>query len=106
MQCPTAPLNNWGLLLFQVTTSDFREFDYIFGMDTYNISLLSDLAPSDATARVELLGKYDPECPRIIWDPYFVSYVGTLSFQDGMCHSFIKLRRAHSISVKGRVPPF
>ncbi|XP_043208805.1 low molecular weight phosphotyrosine protein phosphatase-like [Amphibalanus amphitrite] len=54
-----------------VRTSDFREFDYVFGMDESNISELKDLAPSNSTAQIELLGKYDPEGALIIRDPYY-----------------------------------
>ncbi|KAK0419845.1 hypothetical protein QR680_014362 [Steinernema hermaphroditum] len=59
----------------QVTTRDFRTFDYIFGMDDSNISDLDDLyqLAGDATAKVELLGSYDPENVRIIPDPYYES---------------------------------
>ena len=42
-------------------------------MDDSNISELKDLAPSNSTAKVELLGRYDPEGVLIIRDPYYVS---------------------------------
>ncbi|TKR64998.1 hypothetical protein L596_025462 [Steinernema carpocapsae] len=59
----------------QVTTKDFRTFDYIFGMDDSNISDLNDLyhLAGNATAKVELLGSYDSENVRIIPDPYYES---------------------------------
>lgn len=59
----------------QITSEDFYEFDYIFGMDEYNIDELNDLKPNDCTAKIMLLGDFDPEGERIIHDPYCVSYL-------------------------------
>lgn len=55
----------------QVKPEHFRTFDYIFGMDTENIDDLRGLAPQGATARVLMLGDFDPEGDRIIRDPYY-----------------------------------
>lgn len=57
----------------QITTDDFYTFDYILGMDDCNIEDLNDIKPNDATARIFLLGDFDPEGERIIRDPYCVS---------------------------------
>lgn len=57
----------------QIITQDFYKFDYILGMDDYNIEDLNDIKPNDATARIFLLGDFDPEGERIIRDPYCVS---------------------------------
>ncbi|KAH7970506.1 hypothetical protein HPB49_008297 [Dermacentor silvarum] len=46
-------------------------FQYIFGMDEANISDLRELAPKGSKARIELLGKYDPQGKTIIRDPYY-----------------------------------
>ncbi|XP_037087937.1 low molecular weight phosphotyrosine protein phosphatase-like [Pollicipes pollicipes] len=54
-----------------VKRSDFKEFDYIFGMDEDNISELKDRAPSGSKAQVALLGMHDPEGELIIRDPYY-----------------------------------
>lgn len=56
----------------QITIDDFYTFDYILGMDDYNIEDLSDLKPNDAKARIFLLGDFDPQGERIIRDPYCV----------------------------------
>lgn len=56
----------------QINDLDFYEFDYIFGMDDMNIRHLNELAPSDKTAHIELLGSYDYGKDNIIDDPYFV----------------------------------
>ena len=53
-------------------------------MDDSNISELKDLAPSNSTAKIELLGKYDPEGELIIRDPYYVSL--PRSYFNGKCH--------------------
>ncbi|XP_031619726.1 low molecular weight phosphotyrosine protein phosphatase-like [Contarinia nasturtii] len=54
----------------QITTEDFYTFDYILGMDDYNIEDLHELRPKDATAHIFLLGDFDPQGERIIRDPY------------------------------------
>lgn len=58
---------------FQIKVDDFYNYDWIFGMDYYNIELLSSMKPQDSKAEIELLGQYDPEGETIIEDPYFVS---------------------------------
>lgn len=40
-------------------------------MDEENIDDLNGLRPSDGTAKVLLLGDFDPEGDRIIRDPYY-----------------------------------
>ncbi|XP_054716514.1 low molecular weight phosphotyrosine protein phosphatase-like [Uloborus diversus] len=54
-----------------IIAEDFKNFDYIFGMDENNIRDLKRLAPKNSTAKIELLGDYDPEGPCIIRDPYY-----------------------------------
>lgn len=48
-------------------------------MDEDNISDLKERAPEGSTAKILLLGDFDPEWERIIRDPYYVSR--TFSFQ-------------------------
>lgn len=55
----------------KITPQDFKKFDYIFGMDDENMSDLKDLNPKDGTAKLLLLGDFDPEGDRIIRDPYY-----------------------------------
>lgn len=59
----------------QITTQDFYTFDYILAMDDYNVEDLNEIKPNDATARIFLLGDFDPNPngERIIRDPYCVS---------------------------------
>lgn len=58
----------------QIKVSDFYEFDYIFGMDLYNVAELNSYIPQDSKAKVLLLGDFGlPEAERIIEDPYGVS---------------------------------
>lgn len=49
------------------------KFDYIFGMDEYNMIDLRERAPKDGKAKLLLLGDFDPEGVREIRDPYGVS---------------------------------
>lgn len=57
----------------QIKTADFKEFNYIFGMDDENIDDLKERCPKDGTAKILLLGDFDPDGDRIIRDPYYVS---------------------------------
>ncbi|XP_033210248.1 low molecular weight phosphotyrosine protein phosphatase-like isoform X2 [Belonocnema kinseyi] len=54
-----------------IQNKDFEDFDWILGMDDYNIGRLNELKPKNSLARVELLGKYHPSGEIIIEDPYF-----------------------------------
>lgn len=66
------------LLLFYV-------FLYFFYSD------LKRLAPKNSTAKIELLGDYDPEGPCIIRDPYYVSailYIWMFVYFVAFCHMF------------------
>ncbi|KAK9531545.1 hypothetical protein VZT92_010964 [Zoarces viviparus] len=59
----------------QVTNDDFMSFEYILCMDDSNLSELnrrSNLVKNNS-AKVELLGSYDPQNQRIIKDPYYGS---------------------------------
>ncbi|XP_053682746.1 low molecular weight phosphotyrosine protein phosphatase 1-like [Sabethes cyaneus] len=56
----------------QIKKSDFNHYDYIFGMDKENMSDLKRLEPSESTAKLLMLGDFDPEAPsKIIRDPYY-----------------------------------
>ncbi|XP_050310959.1 low molecular weight phosphotyrosine protein phosphatase 1-like [Anthonomus grandis grandis] len=57
----------------QIEDNDFKEFDYIFGMDNNNISNLREQQPKGSKAKVLLLGDFDPEGDKIIRDPYYDS---------------------------------
>lgn len=70
------PIRELRLNLFffsQINKNDFVNFDYIFGMDDHNIEDLNERAPKNATAKILLLGEFDPNGERIIRDPYYVS---------------------------------
>ncbi|KAF3849877.1 hypothetical protein F7725_019596 [Dissostichus mawsoni] len=59
----------------QVTKDDFMKFDYILCMDESNLSELNRKAKAvkNGSAKIELLGAYDPEKQLIINDPYYGS---------------------------------
>ncbi|XP_077978771.1 low molecular weight phosphotyrosine protein phosphatase-like [Glandiceps talaboti] len=55
----------------QITRRDFAKFEYIFGMDDSNFSMLNDMKPKNSKAIVKLLGSYDPQGSEIIDDCYY-----------------------------------
>ncbi|XP_075226945.1 low molecular weight phosphotyrosine protein phosphatase 1-like [Lycorma delicatula] len=55
----------------QIKTSDFNQYDYIFGMDEENMKALKRMAPSNSKAKLCLLGSFDPNGEKIIRDPYY-----------------------------------
>ncbi|KAF6205284.1 hypothetical protein GE061_019453 [Apolygus lucorum] len=55
----------------QINSDDFSKFDYIFGMDDDNISELTRRAPKGSSAKILLLGSFDPEGDVQIRDPYY-----------------------------------
>ncbi|KAH9384047.1 hypothetical protein HPB48_026029 [Haemaphysalis longicornis] len=71
-----------------VRSSDFRHFQYIFGMDEANMRDLRALAPSDSTAQIEMLGSYDPEGKSVIRDPYYVTLLIASSPSTGLVDKF------------------
>ena len=54
----------------QVRADDYRDFDFILGMDEENLEDLSQGKPSDSKAKIQFLGDFDPEGVKIIHDPY------------------------------------
>ncbi|OWR53482.1 acid phosphatase isoenzyme [Danaus plexippus plexippus] len=57
----------------QISTKDFNEYDFIFGMDEENMRDLNRKAPKGSKAKLFLFGDFDPEGDRIIRDPYYDS---------------------------------
>ncbi|XP_068971892.1 low molecular weight phosphotyrosine protein phosphatase-like [Bombus flavifrons] len=57
----------------QITKEDFYKFDWIFGMDSGIVFDLCQMQPEDSRAKIELLGKYDPNGELNIRDPLFDS---------------------------------
>ncbi|XP_050409268.1 low molecular weight phosphotyrosine protein phosphatase [Patella vulgata] len=55
----------------QIRSDDFTKFDTIFGMDDENMEDLEAAKPRNSTAKLEMLGKFDPEEEDIIVDPYW-----------------------------------
>lgn len=52
--------------------SDFTEFDYILCMDNENLRNVTDMAPPETTAKIELFLNYAPNQPlREVPDPYY-----------------------------------
>lgn len=56
----------------QITVDDFSTFDYMFGMDLFNINELNKYAASlNSSTQVKLLGDFNPSGEKVIADPYF-----------------------------------
>lgn len=64
-------ITNYSHVARQITTKDFYNFDWIFGMDEYIIEKLYEMKPKDNRATIELLGKYDPAGIVVIRDSLF-----------------------------------
>ena len=55
----------------QVTTDDFKKFNYVLAMDAANLRILSELCPSDLASRISLFLDYAPSLKRReVPDPY------------------------------------
>jgi len=55
----------------QVTTDDFKNFDYVLAMDAANLRILNELCPSDLASRISLFLDYAPSLKRReVPDPY------------------------------------
>lgn len=57
----------------QLCPEDYEKFDWIFGMDNYNIRDINRKKPANSKAVVQLLGDYHPNGSCIIRDPYYDS---------------------------------
>jgi protein-tyrosine-phosphatase len=55
----------------QVQAQDFTRFDLILAMDRRNVRDLAAMRPAQATARVRLLGSWDPQGESEVPDPYY-----------------------------------
>ena len=55
----------------QVSTDDFKNFDYVLAMDAANLRILSEQCPSDLASRISLFLDYAPSLKRReVPDPY------------------------------------
>ncbi|XP_014282028.1 low molecular weight phosphotyrosine protein phosphatase [Halyomorpha halys] len=77
----------------QIEESDFHRFKFILGMDEENMSDLKRLAPSNSSAKLQLLGCYDPSGELIIEDPYYTkgekAFFKTLEHCTRACEGFL-----------------
>lgn len=65
---------------FQIKKEDFYKFDWIFGMDSGIVYDLCQMQPEGSSAKIELLGKYDPNGELNIRDPLFVNITSSYLF--------------------------
>lgn len=71
----------------QLIAEDFRKFDFMFGMDEYNLEEIHSMKPQDSSAVISLLGSFDPQGETIIEDPYYGGI-------DGFQHNFDQVQRS------------
>ncbi|XP_031834952.1 low molecular weight phosphotyrosine protein phosphatase isoform X2 [Nomia melanderi] len=55
----------------EIKKEDFYKFDWILGMDSGIVYDLCQMQPDDSPAKIELLGKYDPNGELNLRDPLF-----------------------------------
>ncbi|CAB59888.2 protein tyrosine phosphatase Stp1, unknown biological role [Schizosaccharomyces pombe] len=56
----------------KLSTSDFKNFDYIFAMDSSNLRNINRVKPQGSRAKVMLFGEYaSPGVSKIVDDPYY-----------------------------------
>uniref|UniRef100_A0A1A9WDJ8 Low molecular weight phosphotyrosine protein phosphatase n=1 Tax=Glossina brevipalpis TaxID=37001 RepID=A0A1A9WDJ8_9MUSC len=56
-----------------ITIEDYKDCDYIFGMDNSNVAELKRRAPDNSKAKIKLLGDFGLEASdKIIVDPYYL----------------------------------
>ncbi|VDK42961.1 unnamed protein product [Anisakis simplex] len=77
-----------------VTTEDFRNFDFIMGMDEHNIVDLKEIEKlaGNGKASVEMFGIYDPNGANEIPDPYYEKGVGAFEKVNLMCFHFVVIK--------------
>lgn len=54
----------------QIVQEDFNRFDYIMGMDQYNIRDINFLKPNESKAKIYLFGSFSKKGTHNIPDPY------------------------------------
>ena len=50
--------------------NDFTDFEFILGMDSWNVSDIRRVAPNGSTTKIQRLADYDPVDKSDIYDPY------------------------------------
>ncbi|CAG5121410.1 unnamed protein product [Candidula unifasciata] len=58
-----------------VTPEDFNKYDYILGMDDYNLRNLNAMKPEGSKCQIQALGSFDPLGEKTIQDPYFAESI-------------------------------
>lgn len=64
----------------QISSKDFKDFDYVIGMDEANRDNLLHMKPRDSKTRVAMFGEWktDDQFAKVVLDPY---YGGKLGFE-------------------------
>ena len=85
----------------QVTSDDFKKFDYVLAMDAANLRILSELCPSDLASRISLFLDYAPSLKRReVPDPYHGGEGGfelVLDLIEGASKGLLSHIRSHDL---------
>ncbi|GFR90760.1 low molecular weight phosphotyrosine protein phosphatase [Elysia marginata] len=75
-------------MVHDITKDDFKNFEYIFGMDHENMEDIGEMKPKGGTAKCMLLGEYDPQKELTVQDPYFTHGQNKNAFNEvyDQCH--------------------
>ena len=68
--------------------NDFKDFEFILGMDSWNVSDIQRIAPRSSTTKIQRLTDYDPVDKSDVYDPY-----GDYRL-DGFEECFVRCRRS------------
>ena len=81
----------------QITKNDYSKYDYILGMDQWNMKNMMRILRTDPDSKVKLLLDYS-ERPRDIADPWYTGNF-TLTYSDIVegCESFLQYLEENSI---------
>ncbi|MBA2480082.1 MAG: low molecular weight phosphotyrosine protein phosphatase [Planctomycetes bacterium] len=77
----------------QLTGSDFTRFDHVLAMDKQNLHDLALVRPAEATARIALIGSFDPLGESEVPDPYHsrdtAAYEAVFEQLERCCRAFL-----------------
>lgn len=86
-----------GKRAIQITKNDYNKYDYILGMDQWNMKNMMRILRTDPDSKVKLLLDYS-ERPRDIADPWYTGNF-TLTYSDIVegCESFLQYLEENGI---------
>lgn len=70
MECIMGGISTDGKRAVQLRKSDYEDYDYIIGMDVYNLRNMKRMLPEDSENKIHLLLDFSDN-PRDIADPWY-----------------------------------